>query len=84
MAIRGTNGRVHSFGRHRVIAYLQMIQRVVLVFFLVVVVELLKAMMNLFGNIPVFWEHIPYLAVISGLFWVPLDKLVNRLYLRQK
>jgi len=69
---------------HRVIAYLRMGHRVVLVFLLVIFVELQKAMMNSLGDIPVFWEHIPYLAVISSLFWVPLDKVVNRFYLRQK
>lgn len=69
---------------HRVIAYLHMGHRVVLVFLLVIVVELLKAMMNSLGDIPVFLKHIPYLAVISSLFWVPLDKVVNRFYLRHK
>jgi len=65
---------------HRVIAYLSPWHRIVAVGLLVTFVELLKIAIGLLVNLPVFWEHIPYIALFSSLFWIPLDKLVGRVY----
>jgi len=65
---------------HPMIAYLSLIQRIFAVALLVVFVELLKVVASAWANLPIFWQHIPFVAVISGLFWIPLDKLVGKIY----
>jgi rod shape-determining protein MreD len=68
---------------HRVVAYLQLIQRVVLVFMLVILVAIMEAMMNSIFDKPLFLDRVFWLGVISALCWIPLDKLVSQFYSHQ-
>lgn len=65
---------------HRVIAYLSLWHRIVAVGLLVIFIELLRIVAGAWVNMPIFWEHMPYMALFSSLFWMPLDKLVGRIY----
>jgi rod shape-determining protein MreD len=69
---------------HRVVVYLQAIHRVTLVFVLVLLIELLRATIHKSLDMPLFLNNIFSLAIISSLFWIPLDKLVCSYYLRHK
>ena len=66
---------------HRVVAYLALGHRVMIVALLVLIAELLGAV---FGEYIFFWEHIFYVVVMSSLFWIPMDKLVGKFYRFQK
>lgn len=66
---------------HRVVAYLGLAHRVVIVALLVLFAELSRAVV---GEFTFFWEHIFYIVIMSCLFWIPLDKLVGKLYRLQK
>ena len=65
---------------HRVIAYLSLWHRIVAVGLLVIFVEFLRIVAGAWVNMPIFLDHIPYMALFSSLFWMPLDKLVGRIY----
>jgi hypothetical protein len=65
------------------VAYLQLIQRVVLVFMLVILVAIMEAMMNSIFDKPLFLDRVFWLGVISALCWIPLDKLVSQFYSHQ-
>lgn len=69
---------------HRVVVYLQFIHRVTLVFVLVLLIEFLRATVNASLDMPLGLDKIFFLAMISSLFWIPLDKLVCNYYLRHK
>jgi hypothetical protein len=47
---------------------------------LVIFIELLRIVAGAWVSLTIFWEHIPYMALFSSLFWMPLDKLVGRIY----
>ena len=65
---------------HRVIAYLSLWHRIVAVGLLVIFVEFIRIVAGAWVNMPIFLDHIPYMALFSSLFWMPLDKLVGRIY----
>lgn len=66
---------------HRLVTYLALGHRVMIVALLVLFTELL---VPLFGEYIFFWEHAFYVVIISSLFWIPLDKLVSKFYRLQK
>jgi rod shape-determining protein MreD len=68
---------------HRVVVYLQLIQRVILVFMLVILVAFMEAVMNSLFDKPLFLDGVFWLGIISALCWIPLDKLVSQFYLHQ-
>ena len=68
---------------HRVVVYLQLIQRVVLVFMLVIMVAFMEAGMNSMLDKPLFLDGVFWLGIISALCWIPLDKLVSQFYSHQ-
>lgn len=68
---------------HRVTAYLSLAHRIVTVAMLIAFLELLSMVASAWLNLPVFWSHIPYVVVLSSLFWIPLDKLVGRIHRAQ-
>ncbi len=65
---------------HRVVVYLQLIQRVILVFMLVILVSFMKAVMNSMFDKPLFLDGVFWMSIISALCWIPLDKLVSQFY----
>lgn len=65
---------------HRVVVYLQLIQRVILVFMLVILVSFMKAVMNSMLDKPLFLDGVFWMSIISALCWIPLDKLVSQFY----
>jgi len=68
----------------RLVVYLQVIHRVILVFTLVLLVEFMRAAIYALLDKPLFLESILSLAIISSLCWIPLDKVVSSLYLSHK
>lgn len=68
---------------HRVVVYLQLIQRVILVFMLVILVSFMEAVMNSMFDKPLFLDGVFWLGMISALCWIPLDKLVSQFYSHQ-
>ena len=69
---------------HRLIVYLQVVHRVILVFVLVLLVELLRVVVYALLGIPLFLETILPLAIISSLCWIPLDRIMNGFYSHQQ
>jgi rod shape-determining protein MreD len=65
---------------HRVVVYLQLMQRVILVFMLVILVSFMKAVMNSMFDKPLFLDGVFWMSIISALCWIPLDKLVSQFY----
>jgi rod shape-determining protein MreD len=68
---------------HRVVVYLQLIQRVILVFMLVILVAFMEAVINSLLDKPLFLDGVILLGIISALCWIPLDKLVSQYYSHQ-
>ena len=68
---------------HRVVVYLQLIQRVILVFMLVILVSFMEAAINSMLDKPLFLDGVILLGIISALCWIPLDKLVSQFYSHQ-
>lgn len=68
---------------HRVVVYLQLIQRVILVFMLVILVAFMEAVMNSMLDKPLFLGGVFWLGIFSALCWIPLDKLVSQFYSHQ-
>lgn len=64
----------------RTVAYLEPIHQAVLVGLLVSTSELFKAWSNIVVDKPVFWQHLPYVVLLSVLIWLPLDKLVKTIH----
>ena len=65
---------------HRVVVYLQLVQRVILVFMLVILVSFMKAVMNSMFDKPLFLDGVFWMSIISALCWIPLDKMVCQFY----
>lgn len=68
---------------HRVVVYLQLMQRVILVFMLVILVSFMEAVINSLLDKPLFLDGVILLGIISALCWIPLDKLVSQFYSHQ-
>jgi len=65
---------------HRVVVYLHLVQRVILVFMLVILVSFMKAVMNSMFDKPLFLDGVFWMSIISALCWIPLDKMVSQFY----
>lgn len=68
---------------HRVVVYLQLIQRVILVFMLVILVAFMEAVINSMLDKPLFLDGVIFLGIISSICWMPMDKLVSQFYSHQ-
>ena len=69
---------------HRLIVYLQVVHRVILVFILVLLVEFLRVVIYASLDMPLFLQSIFPLAIVSSLCWIPLDKIMNAFYSQQQ
>lgn len=69
---------------HRIVVYLQLVHRVTLVFLMILLVEFMRAAIDSSLDKPLSLEGILYLAVISAICWIPLDKVVRHFYSQQK
>lgn len=69
---------------HRIVVYLQLVHRVTLVFLMILLVEFMRATIDNSLDKPLSLEGILYLAVISAICWIPLDKVVRHFYSLQK
>lgn len=69
---------------HRIVVYLQLMHRIILVFLMILLVEFLHLTFDITPEKPVSIQGILLLAVISALCWIPLDKFVEQVYSRQK
>jgi rod shape-determining protein MreD len=69
---------------HRIVVYLQLIHRIILVFLMILLVEFMRLTFDKTLDKSASIEDILFLAIISALFWIPLDKFVGHFYSRQK
>lgn len=69
---------------HRIVVYLQLVHRVTLVFLMILLVEFMRATIDSSLDKPLSLEGILYLAFISAICWIPLDKVVRHFYSLQK
>lgn len=69
---------------HRIVVYLHLIHRVTLVFLMLLLIEFMRAGLDSSIDKLLSIEAILFLAVISAICWIPLDKVVRHFYLLQK
>ena len=69
---------------HRIVVYLQLVHRVTLVFLMILLVEFMRAAIDSSLDKPLSIDAILYLAIISAICWIPLDKVAGHFYALQK
>lgn len=69
---------------HRIVVYLQLVHRVTLVFLMILLVEFMRAAIDSSMNRPLSLDGVLYLAIISAICWIPLDKVAGHFYALQK
>lgn len=69
---------------HRIVVYLQLVHRVTLVFLLILLVEFMRAAIDSSLDKPLSMEGALYVAIVSAICWIPLDKVAGHFYALQK
>ena len=69
---------------HRIVVYLQLVHRVTLVFLMILLVEFMRAAIDSSLDKPLALDGVLYLAIISAICWIPLDKVAGHFYALQK
>ena len=69
---------------HRIVVYLQLMHRVTLVFLLILLVEFMRAAIDSSLDKPLSMGRALYVAIISAICWIPLDKAAGHFYALQK
>lgn len=69
---------------HRIVVYLQLFHRVTLVFLMILLVEFISLAIDSPADKQLSIKGILFLAVISAICWIPLDKFVRHFYSHQK
>lgn len=69
---------------HRIVVYLQLVHRVTLVFLMILLVEFMRATLNSSLDNTLSMQGVLYVAIISAICWIPLDKVAGYFYALQK
>jgi len=69
---------------HRIVVYLQLVHRVTLVFLMILLVEFMRAALDSSLDKPLSMQGVLYVAIISAICWIPLDKVAGHFYALQK